>query len=380
MATPTPPELNGPTTASPALAAPAPPAPLPPTPHPDSMLPPGREIEMPVDFTHHHVSFWRQQWVQNVLPFATSLILHVSLIVVGWLLLKELPKVIQVVQEQIIIPEATLAENGPPGGIEHPGLGGDPTRDAAQDLVKDTPQEGLSNRASDQLNQAVLGGAAGEEDASSITIGANASTGGKGNGIGSGSEGGQLSSFGMPGGGGGIGPKSSFVGVGGNARKIIYFCDASGSMVPVFGQLRFELKKSIDALKAVQAFNVVFFRDDKYEAVSHEGLIMASPDNKRKSYDFIDGQVSAGVTAPIAAIKFALAQKPELMFLLTDGFDNIANFDELIQTFKAGNPDRKIHVNCIFLKSSDDPKLESVLRQIAKDNGGLMKVIAKSEF
>jgi uncharacterized protein with von Willebrand factor type A (vWA) domain len=151
-------------------------------------------------------------------------------------------------------------------------------------------------------------------------------------------------------------------------------------MVPVFGQLKFELKKSIDALKPVQAFNVVFFSDKDFETVSKEGLIMASPDNKRKAYDFIDGQVSAGKTDPIAAVKFALSQKPELMFLLTDGFDQIASFDDLINTFRTGNPDHKIHVNCIFLKSSDDPKLESVLRQIAKDNGGLMKVISRSEF
>jgi hypothetical protein len=114
--------------------------------------------------------------------------------------------------------------------------------------------------------------------------------------------------------------------------------------------------------------------------VSNEGLIMASPDNKRKAYDFVDGQVSAGVTQPIPAIKFALSQKPELMFLLTDGFDNIPSFDDLINAFRQGNPDHKIHVNCIFLKSSDDPKLEAVLRQIAKENGGLMKVISKSEF
>jgi hypothetical protein len=378
MATLTPPPSPGPVDAP--LQGQA--IPLPPTPHPGTMLPPGEAQEAPTDYRHYQVSFWRQPWVQNVLPLATSLVLHLSLIIIGYATYKTVQKVVQVVKEQIIIPEATLAEAGPPGGIPHPGVGGDPTRDAAQDLIKDTPQDsGWATKASDQLNQAVLGGSAADSDASAITVGANTSTGGRGNGIGgSGADGGQLAPFGVPGGGGGMGPKSSFVGVGGNARKLMYFCDASGSMVPVFGQLKFELKKSIDALKPVQAFNVVFYRDEKYEALSQEGLVMASPDNKRKAYEFIDGQVSAGMTQPVPAIKFALSQKPELMYLLTDGFDNIANFDELTNTFRAGNPDHKVHVNCIFLKSSDDPKLESVLRQIAKDNGGLMKIISKSEF
>lgn len=380
MAATTPSELSGPAAAPPSAVAVGR-TPPPPTPQPDSMLPPGPAMDAPTDFTQRQVSFWRQPWVQNILPLATSLTLHLSLIVIGYATYKAVQTAVAVVKEQIIIPEATLAENGPPGGIEHPGIGGDPTRDAAQDLIKDTPQDGLAAKASEQLNQAVMGGSAADADATSISVGINASTGGRGAGIGgSGADGGQLSPFGLPGGGGGSGPKSSFVGVGGNARKIMYFCDASGSMVPVFGQLKFELKKSIDALKPVQAFNVVFFRDDKHETVSSEGLILATPDNKRKAYDFIDGQVSAGVTQPIAAVKFALAQKPELVYLLTDGFDNIPNFDELTNAFKAGNPDRKVHVNCIFLKSSDDPKLETVLRQIAKDNGGLMKIIAKSEF
>jgi hypothetical protein len=249
------------------VAAPTAPRPAiapPPIPQPAGMLPPGEEMHAPYDYAHHQVSFWRQPWVQNVLPLATSLILHLSLIVIGYATYKTVQKVVQVVREQIIIPEATLAETGPPGGIQHPGLGSDPTRDAAQDLVKDTPQDsGLASKTSDQLNQALVGGSENDADASSITVGANATTGGKGQGIGgSGNDSGQLSPFGLPGGGGGIGPKSSFVGVGGNARKVMYFCDASGSMVPVFGQLKFELKKSVDALKPVQAFNVVFFRDD----------------------------------------------------------------------------------------------------------------------
>ncbi len=349
------------------------------TPMPDSMLM-GEGQEAPPEGVYQPVDFWRQPWVQNVLPLATSLALHLALIVIGYATYKAVEKVATVVKEQIIIPESTLAETGPPGGIPHPGLGGDPTRDAAQDLIKETQDSGWSAKASDQLNQAVLGGSAPDAEASSITVGANAITG-KGEGIGgAGGQGGQLAPFGVPGGGNGAGPKSSFVGVGGNARKVLYFCDASGSMLPVFDELKNELKKSIDGLKAIQAFNVVFYSDSEFTSLSKEGLVMATPENKRKAYEFIDGAVSSGLTQPVPAIKFSLAQKPELMYLLTDGFDNISSFDEVINAFRTGNPEHKIKVNCIFLQSSDDPKLVDVLKQISRENGGLVKIISKSDF
>jgi hypothetical protein len=360
--------------------------PPPPPPVPDSMLGPatggnGEMVHPYAEIPPAGGNFWRQPWVQNVLPLVTSLILHISLIVIGYATYKTVEKVVQVVQEQIIIPESTLAENGPPGGIPHPGLGGDPTRDAAQDLEKDAGQEGWATKASDQLNAALMGGSAADSDATSISNGINLSTGGRGNGIGgSGADGGALAPFGVPGGGSGIGPKSSFAGTGGNAHRIMYFCDASGSMVPVFAQLRVELKKSIDGLKPVQSFNVVFFSGDQFSAFNKDGLVMATPDNKRAAYQFIDDQVAHGQTEPIPAIKFAMSNKPELMYLLTDGFDNISNYDDVTNTIRAGNPDHKVHINCILLKSNDDPKLEQVLHQISSENGGNTVIKAKSEF
>ena len=351
---------------------------------PDSSLGDAAATDLPVENFPKKVGFFQIPWVQNVLPFATSLAFHVALIVIGVATYKAVQKVVSVVREQIIIPESTLAENGPPGGIPHPGAGADPTRDAAQDLEKNVPQDSQSwqNKASDNLSQAVMG-ATGDTENSVIGVGANSAVGSKngGSGItGSGDSSGSLSPFGVPGGGGGIGPKSSFVGIGGNARKIIYFCDASGSMLTVFGQLKVELKKSIDGLKPVQAFNVVFYYDDKVSPLSQSGMVVANPENKRKAYEFIDNAVASGQTQPEPAIKFVLAEKPELIYLLTDGFDNVASFDDIINLFRSGNADHKTKINCIFLQSDEDPKLVQVLRTIAKDNGGLMKIISKSDF
>src|SRR5690349_20515749 len=71
-----------------------------------------------------HLGFWRQPWVQNVLPFATSLALHLAFIALAWAGYKAVDKVITVVKEQIIIPDATIVEGAEVGGIPNPGLGG----------------------------------------------------------------------------------------------------------------------------------------------------------------------------------------------------------------------------------------------------------------
>src|SRR5258708_550463 len=85
---------------------------LPSAPLPGGTLGPASAAQpAPVDYYREEHSFWQQQWVQNVLPLATSLALHLSLIIIGFATYKTVQKVVQVVREQIIIPESTMAEN-----------------------------------------------------------------------------------------------------------------------------------------------------------------------------------------------------------------------------------------------------------------------------
>jgi hypothetical protein len=325
------------------------------------------------------LGFWQHPTVQNLLPLATSVAFHLALIIIGYATYRTVQRVVQVVQEQIIIPESTMADNGPPGGVLHPGVGSDPTRDAAQDLKDLADSQSWATQASDNLNQAVLGGS--ESDASAmIAVGANAAAGAGTGPTGMGDSTGQLAPFGVPGGGNGAGPRSSFLGVGGNARRVVYVCQASGSMISLYGDLRHKLEESIDALRPIQSFDVIFFADQDTFVFNRGALVMASPDNKRKAYDFIDHVVTHGQTNPIEAINTALALKPELMYVLTDGFYNVSSFDEVINAFRNGNADKKTHVNCLYLESDEDPKLVQVLKQIARENGGVMKSIPKLGF
>jgi hypothetical protein len=326
-------------------------------------------------------SFLREPWAQKFLPLATSLTFHLALIIIGYATYKTVQRVVEVVQEQIIIPESTMADSGPPGGIPHPGEGNDPTRDAALDLNNMSPDsQSWATKASDNLNQAALGGA--DTDASAmIAVGAN-TTAGKtlGDTQMDNDATGQLAPFGVPGGGAGAGPKSTFLGVGGNAHKIVYLCAASGAMLSVFDSLKLELRRSIDALKPIQSFDIIFFNEDGTRALDNASLLPASPDNKRKAYAFIDTIVTHGDTNAIPAIQMAMALKPELVYALTNGFYRVPNLDAVINAFSDGNPEKKTHINCLFLQTEPNPELKRALTRIAKENGGVMRTIGKSDF
>jgi hypothetical protein len=333
---------------------------------------------------HHAAGFFNQPWVQNVLPLATSLFFHVAIITVGILFFSFVPKFINPNKEQVIIPESkSIEKNAIPGGIEHPGLDNDKTRDAAQDLIKNSDDSGFSTSAAKDMS--APGGGIGADDASAFEGGSpsngrgTSGAGGAGSAFGTGTGGG-TAPWGVPGGGGGLLPKSAFFGTGGNATKVIYLCDKSGSMLSVFGALKQNLKESINALDvtAGQEFNICFFSDEGADALFKDGMHIASADNKKLAMDYIDNEVASGGTLPLPAINFCIAEKPELLYVLTDGFDQIPSFDDVTKAFKAANAN--MHINCIFLQSDPDPKLEEFLKAIATQGHGDFKAIQKSDM
>jgi uncharacterized protein with von Willebrand factor type A (vWA) domain len=207
------------------------------------------------------------------------------------------------------------------------------------------------------------------------------SSNGRGNSPFAGAGGGGTAPWGVPGGGGGgLLPKSNFFGTGGNATKIVYLCDKSGSMLSVFGNLKQQLKESVNELdvSAGQQFNIIFFCDEGADALFKDGMQIASADNKAKAMAYIDNEVAAGGTLPLPAIHMAIEEKPELLYVLTDGFDQIPSFDDVTNAFKAANA--KMHINCIFLQSDEDPKLEQFLKAIADQGHGTFKKILKSDM
>lgn len=323
-------------------------------------------------------SFFLKPAVQSWLPMATSVVVHLAIIVVALLTFSGSQLMRAKTEEQIIVPDAAIVEGADVGGIPNPGLGGDPTRAAAQDVLPDAGQsQAWSERPSETVQAALISG--GETEAVSDTMIGLGSAGTLTNapGAGSGSSGGgELAPFGVPGGGGGIGPQANFVGISGNARRVVYICDATGTMLGLkYKLLQKELYKALDILKPIQGFNIIFFKGGDSESdwanpYARE-LVVANPANKQKARQFIETfQVVGAGTNPIPALRLAFAQKPQLVYFLTDGqFDNVVSYQQVLAEVRSLNADKSVKLNTIAFMS-EDAQAEKTLADLAKENGG----------
>jgi hypothetical protein len=334
-------------------------------------------------------TFWQIPFVQDILPFLTSLVIHIGIIAIGVLTYKTVQIAIAASKEPMVIPSEVIVDGAEIGGIPHPGLGGDETRDAAQDQYKDVPPDstGIAEKPSDSLQMALKGGGAGENNDNDIAVGLSGGAFGKGSGTGSGvgtgigsgtgDGGGPLAPFGIPGGGGGIGPKSPFMGVSGNAMKVVYLCDSSGSMMTKFDTLRQELRKAADGLKPIQSFDIIFFSEDNFVALDNKSLLLATPETKRKAYDFLDKTAPHGSSDPIPGLRAAFATQPQLIYMLTDG--DFPNNNQVLEELRKLNKDKKVKINTIAFMDRGE-EYQKLLKQIADEHGGLFKFVSYTEL
>ena len=294
-------------------------------PHTDASAPPAPTLS-------------QRPFVQNALPFLSSLTVHAVIIILGvataQVIMRSTPPLMEV---QTTIPISTWTD-GPPGGVLNSG-----PQDA--DQFKLFGQEdaaaasnGLSTVRSPNLEISADAGGADSSSAATVLTGfgnvvqsgsSGTGTGSKGGHANGSGVGGPLARFGTPD-GGALGPTSPMFGRGGNVRRIVYVCDATGTMLSKFAGLRQELANAVNALKPLQSFNVIFFYDNgKVGTINPDALVPASADNKRKTFSFMENFTTGGTTDPIPALRAAFKQQPELIYFLSDGeFNNISSYKD----------------------------------------------------
>jgi hypothetical protein len=327
------------------------------------------------------LSFWRRPWVQNVLPWITSVSIHAGLFLLLLVTYQAAGKIFRVIQEQIIIPDASLAPDA--GGIPNPGLENERNRESAQDANSSVAEANGFSQVKNHLTDALINTPTGSAaDSASVLPGlsgvgvSNAATG-------------ALAQFGNPG-GGQSGPHGKLFGHGGNAMRIVYICDASGSMMTKMDLLKLELQKSVQELQPVQAFDVFFFQEstNNYIALAPD-LVMATAGNKKKLYDFLQDVVGQGNTHVIPALTavFNLPTRPDLVYLLTDGLFEDETGPVVIAAIEKLNVDKKVRINTILLlgegKDTDDDETKeakAALEQIATKNGGVSNTVSIEEL
>jgi hypothetical protein len=326
---------------------------------------------------HHADGILNRKWAQNLLPLGSSLLFHLMLVAMGFGIYKTVVAVDSPNKEQVVIPDSHLVSASKPINLD----GAMPRADNPTVL----PQPAAMGTTSGNEDDVLAAAGTPSKELANFGVGPHetANHGAFGTSPDGGSPYGRF--YGTPGvkglGGGLINLRP-----GGDAHRIVYLCDCSGSMIGVFGAVKAEMKKSINTLVAdrhgVQYFNVIFFSDGQPQVLFKDGLGVANAANKKLAFEFIDDAVAGGGTIPLPAIKaaFASSPKPDLVWVMTDGFDNVASFDEVVDTFKKNTADGQTHVNCFFFESDPDPKLVEVLTAIAKNGHGNLSTIMKADM
>ena len=127
-------------------------------------------------------------------------------------------------------------------------------------------------------------------------------------------------------------------GVEGTGTKFVYLFDRSSSMEgPPLAAAKKQLIESLKGLDTVHQFQIIFFNQDQ-QIVDLSGggrrIAFATERNKQLAAKFIGGRTADGGTDRLAALKKALALRPNVIFFLTDVDDpmpasEVAEIDRL---------------------------------------------------
>jgi hypothetical protein len=108
------------------------------------------------------------------------------------------------------------------------------------------------------------------------------------------------------------------------ARDVIYVLDASGAMVATLAFAKAELARSIASLDASQRFQIVIARrlgdTSRLDRFPSDGPSRATDDAKAAVAPFLADVRAGGRAAPLEALREALAQRPDLVLVLTANF------------------------------------------------------------
>lgn len=161
---------------------------------------------------------------------------------------------------------------------------------------------------------------------------------------------------------------SEFFGVTATGNRFVYIIDSSGSMDGRrFSKARDELLRSLFALEEDREFCVIFFSDDASPMFGSASLLPATQANKNRAEQWVQRFRNGGGTDPEQAIRLALGQRPDAIFLLTDGGFDVG----AVSTARSLNT-RKATFNTIGF---EDKGGEANLKRIAADSGGKYRFV-----
>lgn len=310
------------------------------------------------------------QALMTVLPWGISVVFHAAIVLLA--VFVAYTAVVQVPEEEIVIPVVKLsATPGAPLQVKEP----DSVKQSSQN--RNTQRRVVQRQTAPQQTTNAL---TGKVETSTAIIGSSGGLGsGKASPFSSGLDGAA-----------GAGFKASFFGSGGNARRIVFIVDATGSLIDTLPFVIQELKKTVQQLSERQQFAVIFFRGDGVVEVPPRGLKVADARNKQAVIEWIDLKnhniEPGGKANPVKALQAALAYKPELLFLLSDNITGEGQYEidqkNLLDEIKRANTSGT-KINTIQFVSADPLErmgLKGTMQLIAEQTGGIYRFVDEKEL
>jgi len=322
---------------------------------------PVEEVAPPAEVEDPSIDDPADDALTKLLPWTVSFVLHAVMVMLA---LFAVWSVIQQEEQHVIIPMARLsATPGAPLQIKQtPRLKADPVaRRTVSPLRRQTPVQMLTQPRSDATLVGVLG-SSGNANPFEATV----------------AGGGEL--------------RAQFLGSGGNARRIVFIIDASGSLIDTFPFVVRELKRSISQLSERQHFTIIFFQGDDVIEVPPIGIDAkrASSTIKQQTIDWLAKEnyhvTPQGTSNPVRALRRAFEYRPQLIFLLSDNItgqgqyeiDQSRLLEEIDRVNKSGT---KINtLQFIYPDPLIQAGLRGTMEQIAERSGGVYKFVSKSDL
>ena len=183
-----------------------------------------------------------------------------------------------------------------------------------------------------------------------------------------------------PGGGGsrgtGIGGKAQtqVFGVRGEGSRFVYVFDRSSSMAGFQGRplaaAKRELIASLEHLDKVHQFQIIFYNQEPQVmrlGGAQTGMVFASDEGKKMATSFLSGIIASGGTQHMHALELALGMRPDVIFFLTDADEPKLLPDELAKIRRLNHG---ASINAIEFGAGAPAGATNFLKQLARENGG----------
>jgi len=160
-------------------------------------------------------------------------------------------------------------------------------------------------------------------------------------------------------------------------RTIVFVCDGSASIHGTAATVKDELNRAVLALRPIDWFDVIFYRDGNADAFKTD-MVAAAPVTKRHCAVWMDGVRMEGKSDPVAALDTAMKLKPNRIYFIT-GPVGFPNAREIKTAINRGNKDRKIKISTILFvanaaERAKNESLELLLKDVAANNGGKFRL------